>query len=42
MKNACGAVILIPQSREKDLLFDKSTAKQILRRPDEVNRDSAE
>jgi hypothetical protein len=31
MKKSCEAVILIPQSREKDLLFDKSTTKQILR-----------
>ena len=42
MENASDAVILIPQSREKDLLFDISRTWQILRRPDKVNRDSSE
>jgi len=39
VKNPCDAVIL---SEAKDLLFSKSTTEQILRRPDEVNRDSSE
>ena len=48
MKSSCGVVILsealhrMVQGEAKDLLCDKSRTERILRRPDEVNRDSSE